>query len=238
MYKIGFQTSTHINLSLFDQLKFVNDNNIGHFDIFFDNFLPSRFNSKEKELIDSMLKKNISFSVHSPIDNYAYYHDFLDDLIDFTNNINAFSITFHFDKISFKTIEIILKKLKKNIKLSIENTIPDFSYLYSKNYLEFVEEINNNFDNIYLTFDAGHCFVNKYNPYDYLSHLIDNNMKISTFHFHNNNGDSDSHHELINGKIDFKNIVSLIKKLEYDIIIIIEHWYHNIESYKYLLEIF
>ncbi|HOJ64249.1 MAG TPA: sugar phosphate isomerase/epimerase [Spirochaetota bacterium] len=237
MYKIGFQTCKHIHLSFLDQFRYAEQNNVPHFDIFFDDFLPSRFSDNEISFIKEMIKKNISFSIHSPIDNYAYYHEFLDGVIDFTNEINAFSITFHFDKISFKTIEAILKRLNKNIKLSIENTIPDYSYLYSKNYLEFIKELNSHFKDIYLTFDAGHCFVNKYNPYDYLKYLIDSNIKISTFHFHNNNGDEDSHHYLKNGKIDFKGIASLIKNLNYDFVIIIEHWHYNLDSYNYLLEI-
>jgi len=237
MYKIGFQTCKHIHLSFLEQFKFAESNNISHFDIFFDGFLPSRFTKKDIDQINNMLKKDITFSVHTPIDNYAYYHDFLNSVINFSNKINAFSITFHFDKLSFKTIENILKKINNNVRLSIENTIPDFSHLYSKNYLEFIKEVKEKFNNIYLTFDVGHCFVNKYNPYDYLKYFIDNNIKISTFHFHNNDGDNDSHYEIRQGKINFKEIVSLIKNLTYDFVIIFEHWHHNLESYKYLTEL-
>lgn len=236
--RIGFQTCKYIRLSFLEQFKFAVKNNISHFDIFFDNFLPSRFTKEEIGYLHNMKEKNISFSVHTPIDNYAYYHEFLDSIIDFSNNIQAFSLTFHFDKLSFKTIEKILQKIDKKVKFSIENTIPDFSPLYSKNYLEFIKDVNSKFNNIYLTFDVAHCFVNKYNPYDYLKYLIESDIKISTFHFHNNNGDEDSHNEIKNGKINFKDIIPLIKCLTYDFVIILEHWHNNIISYNYLIELF
>ena len=63
--------------------------------------------------------------------------------------------------------------------------------------------------------DVGHAFINggMKNVENFINYF---NEKIIHFHIHDNHGSMDEHLSIGNGKIDYKKVVRLIKKINYD----------------------
>lgn len=229
---IAFQSSKYNGLSLTEEINFTLKNNLKHFDIFFDRFIPNDLTLAEFLFIQRIAKK-INFSIHAPIVNYKTFNDTLNDVIVFCNKIKPYSLTIHFNYLTNQTISEILKKLNSYTKLSIENTIPNLNQIYSIDYEQFIEEYLNN-KNIYLTFDIGHYFITNNNPNCFIQKYIN---KISTIHIHNNDGIHDTHSVLNNGKIKYISLLKKLKQLNYSGLFIIEHWNDNLVSANIIKQI-
>jgi sugar phosphate isomerase/epimerase len=228
--KIGFQSSRYNNLTLLEELNFTIENNLKIFDIFFDGFLPKDISAKELRKILNLVSEDFVFTVHFPIFDYSKYPKFLDGLIDFCISIKIKIATIHFDRLSFKILEKILKKIDNKFKISIENTIPDKNFIYNLNYIDFMKKIN--YNSVYSTFDVGHANITQNNLIEYLNIFKTDN--ISSFHIHDNSGNKDNHLNIGAGNIDFPSILSIIKEKFYDSILIIEHWDNNRLTFKEL----
>ena len=88
------------------------------------------------------------------------------------------------------------------------------------------------------TVDTGHSFVNGVSPDYYVTQLAKNGIKVSTVHLHDNDGNSDSHHPLGTGKIDFYKFFQELENTEQTPYFIIEHWNNFHLSIEYMKNLY
>ena len=231
--KIAFQTSKYNNTSLIEEVKTAKKNRLDYFDIFFDTWSPEDLTDCEKKYITTCKKEGMIFSIHLPIIDYSKVDENFKSYIEFINEIIPYSVTIHFNTLSYSTIEYFLASINSKVFFSIENTIPDKNFLYESDYLTFMKEVSSKY-NVYSTFDIGHCVVNKYDLIQYFNSIIDSDIRISTFHIHDNDGIQDMHKALGEGTISYKKLFNEYKKTNLDSLFIIEHWTNNCMSLQAL----
>jgi len=191
-------------------------------------FFPEKFSKEEREKIkECSREKRVELTLHAPEDisllqlqkevNRAGISR-LKEVIDFGYDIGATRMTMHIgpavcftltdrktylDEIYYeeyrKVLEENLKELvaysKNKIKLCIENS----GRFPVKLVQEVLEKLLMVEEDLFLTWDIGHSYENKYNEVEFFLKHVD---KIRTCHVHDNNGKSD--HQIIGeGNVDF-----------------------------------
>lgn len=208
-------------------------------------FFPEKFDKNERKKIKNYSSdKNIELTFHGPEDISLLQLqedvrkagiDRLKKVIDFGYDLGASRITLHigssvcftltnkkiyldevyyleYKKILKNNLEELISYSKDKIKLCIENS----GRFPKKLVQETLEELLKREENLFLTWDIGHSYENKYNEDEFfLKHV----NKIKTCHVHDNTGLSD--HEIIGkGKVDFPYYFNNMKNS--DVIYIIE----------------
>lgn len=208
-------------------------------------FFPEKFNKEERDKIRKYSKdKGVELTLHAPEDisllqlqkgiNEAGINR-LKEVMDFGYDIGATRMTMHIgpavcftltdrktylDELYYeeykKVLEENLKELvsysKNKIKLCVENS----GRFPVKLVQEVLDELLAVEEDLFLTWDIGHSYENKYNEVEFFLRHVD---RIRTCHVHDNNGKSD--HQIIGeGNVDFKWHFDKMK--DKDIVYIIE----------------
>ena len=225
-------------------------------------FFPEKFNKEKREEIKNYSKdRNIEITFHAPEDISLLQLQSeirkaginrIKEVIDFGYDVGATRLTMHIgpavcftltdkkvylDELYYNeyknVLEESLKELiqysKGKIKLCIENSgrFPEKLVQETLNKLLETEE------NLFLTWDIGHSYENKYNEVEFFLKHLD---KIRTCHVHDNNGVSD-HQVVGTGNVDFKYHFHNMKDSDIVYIIEVRPRHKAKESLPRLLEI-
>lgn len=120
------------------------------------------------------------------------------------------------EKILEKINKLVILGRKYNVDVVIENVGIKNNMVYSQ---EEYEEIilKNNYKSL---IDIGHAFVNSWDI-ELLIKKLKNN--ILGYHFHNNDGNFDQHQPISKGKINYFEILNLVKSYTPDAVIVLEY---------------
>nr|WP_272507439.1 sugar phosphate isomerase/epimerase family protein [Clostridium aestuarii] len=225
-------------------------------------FFPENFTMEDRKKIKGYKdSRRVELTFHAPedISLLQLHKDVreagikrMKEVIDFGYDIGASRITMHvgssvcftltdrktyMDELYYDKCKNILKESikelaeysKGKIKLCIENS----GRFPQKLVQEVLDEILDEEENLFLTWDIGHSYENKYNEVDFFLRHID---KIRTCHVHDNNGSSD-HQVIGTGRVDFKWHFNKMKDVDVVYIIEVRPREKAVESFKKLLEI-
>lgn len=208
-------------------------------------FFPEKFSSDERNKIKEYSKeKGVELTLHAPEDisllqlqegvNKAGINR-LKEVMDFGFHIGATRMTMHvgpavcftltdrktyLDEIYYEEYKVVLEKnlrelinySKGKIKLCVENS----GRFPVKLVQEVLDQLLLSEEDLFLTWDIGHSYGNKYNEAEFFTKHI---HKIRTCHVHDNNGKSD--HQIIGeGYVNFKEHFDKMKNV--DIVYIME----------------
>ncbi len=234
---ISFQTSAYDYLSFAQEISFAIEHNVPAFEIFFDGWMPNDITETERNLLKQAAANGMKFSVHSPLRNYLTEQDIKDimPVIKFCREWEACLMTVHFDRLSPEMIPVLHSALGE-VKLSIENTIPDENAVTGQKYPEFITEMSRLYP-IYATADIGHAVVNGYEPTTFLTTLLQNGVNIDCFHIHNNDGLHDQHRDITDGVIDYDKLLTFIFEHQIFAHFVTEHWGGNVKSADFFTQI-
>ncbi|ACV25311.1 sugar phosphate isomerase/epimerase family protein [Methanocaldococcus fervens] len=187
-----------------------------------------------KENVEITQSYNLKYTLHCPISdlNLSSYRerirkvslDFIKDVLESATKVNAKLLVLHPGYCVFKydyekSLSSLIKSLKElnniqeefGVQITIEN-MPSYDMFMFRNP---DKEIIENLDELKITFDIGHSFLNN-NIQDFLK-ISD---KIAHIHIHDNNGGFDEHLPIGKGKINFNNFnkdlknINVIKMIE------------------------
>lgn len=208
-------------------------------------FFPEKFTKEERQKVKEYKEaKGIELTLHAPEDISLLQLQKevrevgikrMKEVIDFGYDIGASRMTMHvgpavcftltdrkayMDELFYDEYKDILKSSLKElvdyskgkIKICVENS----GRFPKKLVQEVLEEILEQEKELYLTWDIGHSYENKYEEVEFFLKHID---KIRTCHLHDNNGKSD-HQVIGTGNIDFT--WHLDKMIGKDIVYVIE----------------
>lgn len=226
--KIGYAASV-FETNILDSLKYAKENGFNSVELNMNMicFFPEN-NKNIKEIIEFKEENNMTVSFHAPEDiSLINFHKIVNDagikrlkeIIDFANKLDVYSITIHTGSTPYftgvdknyyvqeqyeaearlllrKNILDLLDYNKENkVKLCIENS----GYFSEIIVQEVLQEIINEGHKLYLTYDIGHSYLNKYNEKEFFKKNI---SRIKTLHLHDY---KDKDHKIIGtGYIDFK----------------------------------
>ncbi|MBR6198995.1 MAG: sugar phosphate isomerase/epimerase [Spirochaetales bacterium] len=236
-YLISFQTSAYDYLRFSDEIRFAVYQKVPAFEIFFDGWMPDALNELDLALIHQAAHNGMKFSVHAPLRDYLTKAD-IDEImpvITFCRDVKAVLMTVHFDRLAPDMIPLLSSALGE-VKLSIENTIPDKNVTTGERYPEYMRQNTAKY-NIYATADIGHAVVNGYDPISFIGNLLKDNIPIDCFHIHNNDGQHDLHNDITSGVIDYDKVLSFIFDNEIDAHFVAEHWAGNVKSAQFFAQI-
>lgn len=208
-------------------------------------FFPENFDKNVRQKIKEYSKnKNVELTFHAPEDITLLQLqkgirkatlDRVKEVIDFGYDIGATRLTMHvggavcftltdrkvyMDELFYeeykRVLEDSLRELvnysRGKIKLCIENS----GRFPEKVVQETLDKVLMEDEDLFLTWDIGHSYTNKYNEVQFFLRHLD---RIRTCHLHDNNGKSD--HQIIGtGNVDF--IGHLEKMKNSDVVYIIE----------------
>ncbi len=236
-FLISFQTSAYDYLSFAQEITFAIEHNVPAFEIFFDGWMPNDITETERDLLKQAAANGMKFSVHSPLRDYLTEQDIKDimPVITFCREWKACLMTVHFDRLAPDIIPLLSSALG-DVKLSIENTIPDENVVTSEHYPEYMRKNIAKY-NIYATADIGHAVVNGYNPIEFVGNLLNDNIPIDCFHIHNNDGQHDLHNDITNGVIDYNKVLTFVFEHNIFAHFVTEHWGGNVKSAEYFSQI-
>lgn len=208
-------------------------------------FFPEKFDAEERKKIkEYSKKKEVEITFHAPEDISLLQLqkvireagiNRLKEVIDFGYDIGASRLTMHvggavcftltdrkvyMDELFYDEFKGVLKSSLKElidysrgkIKLCVENS----GRFPEKVVQETLDEILSKEKDLFLTWDIGHSYENKYNEVEFFLRHLD---RIRTCHVHDNNGKSD-HQVVGQGNVDFKWHFGKMK--DRDIVYIIE----------------
>lgn len=232
--------------SIYKTIDFAFENNMNAVEINLNVpvYFPENFSIEERSKIrDYAKEKGVILSMHAPEDITLLQLqksirratlDRLKEIIDFGIHIGGRALTLHvgpsvcftlvdrksymeeFHKEEYKEIlkESLLELVNhanSKLMICVENSGRFTENLIQETLQELLET-----STLYLTWDIGHSYENKYNEIEFFIKNID---KIKTCHVHDNNGKSD-HQIPGNGGVEFRKIFNLMK--DKDIVYIIE----------------
>lgn len=208
-------------------------------------YFPENFSLEDRKKVKEYAEnKNVLLTIHAPEDiTLLQLHknvrkagiSRLKEIINFGKDIGARSLTLHigpavtftlvdgksymdefykdeFKKILEDTLLQLIKEADGKIKIAVENSGRFPKKVVQETLQKFLDQNKD----IYLTWDIGHSYENKYNEVEFFIKNID---KIKTCHIHDNNGKSD-HQIPGEGNLDFNKHFNLMKNK--DIVYIIE----------------
>lgn len=225
-------------------------------------FFPEKFNKEERKKIKKYSNDmEVEITFHAPEDiSLLQPHEVvreaglkrIKEVMDFGDDIGATRMTMHvgpavcftltdrkayMDELFYDQFKEILKNSLKElveyskgkIKLCIENS----GRFPEKLVQETLDEMLLKEDDLFLTWDIGHSYENKYNEVEFFLRHLD---KIRTCHVHDNNGKSD-HQVVSEGNVDFKWHFNKMKNSEVVYIIEVRPRNKAVESLPKLIEI-
>ncbi|KAJ50765.1 sugar phosphate isomerase/epimerase [Clostridium tetanomorphum] len=232
--------------NIYKTIDFAKENNMNAVEINMNVpiYFPENFNKEERRKIKDYAETNgVKLTMHAPEDiTLLQLHssirkaglDRLKEIITFGIDIGVSRMTLHvgsavcFTLVDRKSYmeEFYEKEYKNILKESLQQLVHhtedklmicvENSGRFPKKIVQEVLEELLKTTNLYLTWDIGHSYENKYNEVEFFIRNID---KIRTCHIHDNNGKSD--HQIIGtGNLDFNKHFNLMKDKE--IIYIIE----------------
>jgi sugar phosphate isomerase/epimerase len=207
-------------------------------------FFPERFSAEERKKIKEYKEsKNVRVTLHGPEDITLLQLQKsirdaslarIKEVIDFGSDIGAECLTIHIGPaVCFTLIDrkaFLDELFKDEYKEVLVNSLKELAD-YAKEKMTlcvensgrfpevFVQEVLDELlysENLFLTWDIGHSYENKYNEVQFFERNID---KIKVSHVHDHNGKSD-HQILGEGNVDFKRHFDLMANK--DIIFILE----------------
>ena len=137
-------------------------------------------------------------------------------------------------QLNLKSVRALLDVARREgVAVAIENTPEPFPSLMKSvdDFHRFYEELE---DDIGMVLDVAHANLN-HQIQDFLEQFSN---KIVHMHVSDNDGDSDLHLGIGYGSIDWENVAKLVKKAEYDNLIMIESTEHVEESAQFLRRLF
>ena len=187
-------------------------------------------NVMENENIHIPELYNLKYTLHCPLSDLKLSSfrekirlttlSFVEDILKTANSVNGDIVVLHPGYCIFKydygkSLDSLIKSLydlnnlqkEYSIKITIENMPSYDMFMFRKPIYEIME----NLEDIGITFDMGHAFLNN-NIEEFLGGGII--KKIIHTHIHDNNGAFDEHLCIGKGKIPFKKYVREIKKIE------------------------
>ena len=246
MKRLGLQSSIYNGLQLKDEIYTAKHHNISTFDIFFDTWSPSDIPEETYRLISELKESNqLFFTIHLPINFFELSYPEQHSFYSFIEFLKPKTITVHYNTLSYDLLKDLVNiAFYNNSILSVENTIPNNHNIYGTDFLAFMIEAkkmleySDTKDAFGATVDTGHSFVNGISPDYYVTQLAKNGIKVSTVHLHDNDGNSDSHHPLGTGKIDFYKFFQELENTEQTPYFIIEHWNNFHLSIEYMKNLY
>ncbi|WP_243108572.1 sugar phosphate isomerase/epimerase family protein [Clostridium rectalis] len=259
--KIGYAASIGEN-NIYETIDFAKKNGMNAVELNLNVpiYFPENFTKLQREDIKNYAYKNgINITMHAPEDiSLLQLHDTLrnagikrlKEVIDFGIEIGATRMTMHIGSavcFTLVTRKSYMDEFYYNNYYSIlKNTLKDLvNYAQDKIMIcvensgrfpkKLVQEILNDLikeENLYLTWDIGHSYLNKYNEVEFFIKNID---RIKTCHIHDNNGVSD-HQIPGTGNIDFKKYFNLLANKDIIYIIEVRPRENAVESLKKLKE--
>ena len=181
----------------------------------------------KKENIQITQNYNLKYTIHCPLSdiNLSSHREivrkfslkFVEELLKVANKVNSNLIVLHPGHNIFKynnkeSLNSLINSLKQlnilqneyGVNLTIEN-MPSYSMFMFK---EPVSEIMDNLEDLGITFDIGHSFLN-----NNIDQFLNYSDKIKNIHIHDNNGEFDDHLCLGKGIIDFNKYKNKLKKI-------------------------
>ncbi|QEK11353.1 sugar phosphate isomerase/epimerase [Crassaminicella thermophila] len=260
--KIGYAASSG-EIDILDTLRYTKDHGFDCVELNMNMpiFFPENFTKEDREKIKGYKdENNIEITLHAPEDITLLQLqksirkatiDRLKEVIDFGYDIGASRMTMHIGSAVCFTLtdrksyldEFYCEEYKKVLK---ESLIDLMDYAKDKVMIcvensgrfpkmvvqETLEELLNE-GGLYLTWDIGHSYTNKYNEVEFFLKHVD---KIRTCHLHDNNGESD--HQIIgSGNVDFQWHIDKMKNSDVCYIIEVRPRENAVKSLKKLKEI-
>lgn len=222
-------------------------------------YFPENFSLEERKKIKQYAEsKNVLLTIHAPEDiTLLQLHKNvraagilrLKEIINFGKDIGARSLTLHvgstvtftlvdgksymdefyeddFKKILEDTLLELIKEADHKIKIAVENS----GRFPKKVFQETLQKLLDRNEDIYLTWDIGHSYENKYTEVEFFIKNID---KIRTCHIHDNNGKSD-HQIPGEGNLNFHKHFDLMKNKDIVYIIEVRPRENAVKSFKVL----
>ncbi len=246
MKTLGLQSSIYNGLQLKDEIYIAMTHNISTFDIFFDTWFPSDIPEETYKLLANLKETNgLTFTIHLPINFFELSYAEHQSFYEFIEFLKPKTITIHYNSLSYDLLkELVSIAHYNNSILSVENTIPNNHNIYGTDYLAFMIEAkkmleySDTKDAFGATVDTGHSFVNGISPDYYVTELVKNEINIATVHLHDNDGNSDAHHPLGTGRINFYKFFQELENTSQNPYLIIEHWNDFNVSIEYLKNLY
>ncbi|MBS7607332.1 sugar phosphate isomerase/epimerase [Candidatus Bathyarchaeota archaeon] len=139
-------------------------------------------------------------------------------------------------KINLKSTRELLKEARENgLRIAIENVPDPFPFLLKRaeEFKAFYESLGGDGVDLNMTFDVGHANIN-----GQIEEFIEKfRNKIVHTHFHDNNGDMDSHLGIGFGKINWPRIIEDLRRINYRGALVIESKSNIEESIQALKEL-
>ncbi|TCO74752.1 sugar phosphate isomerase/epimerase family protein [Marinisporobacter balticus] len=237
--KIGYAASSG-ETELFDTLKYTYDHGFDCVEININMpiFFPENFTKEDREKIRKYKEElAIEITMHAPEDMTLLQLqegirkasiDRLKEVIDFGVDIGASRMTMHvgsavcftltdrksyldedyceaYKKVLKKSLIELMNHAKDRIMICVENSGRFPKSVVQETLEELLKE-----EHLYLTWDIGHSYTNKYEEVTFFLKHID---KIKTCHLHDHNGESD--HQIIgSGNVDFNWHIDKMKSLD------------------------
>lgn len=260
--KIGYAASAG-EIDIFDTLKYTKDNGFDCVEININMpiFFPENFTKEDREKIKKYKDENgIEITMHAPEDitllqlqkNIRQASiDRLKEVIDFGYDIGASRMTMHigsavcftlidrksyldeaycdeYIKVLNDSLLDLMEYSKDKIMLCIEN-----SGRFPKKVVQETLDSLLKEEHLYLTWDIGHSYTNKYEEISFFLKHVD---KIKTCHLHDHNGESD--HQIIgSGNVDFPWHIDKMNKSDVYYIIEVRPRENAVKSLEKLREI-
>lgn len=254
----GFQSSKFNSLTLTQELDVAKENNADFFDLFFDDFLPTDLSETDYQSLNKWLI-NKPVTVHLPCNYNTLSSSVRLQLFEFIRTVKPKAVSVHYNIVLWEDlleISDVLTSIKKDnsgseqIKLCVENTIPDFHSTYSLSYINFLFKaakyfcVNqylpaNSKPELFAAIDTGHAKVNGYSPNAYVNTVIKTGTNIGILHLHDNDGKSDTHQcpgsiPLSANGTDFSAVFMSCISNRQNPLCVIEHWEKNTWGLEWL----
>ncbi|MFH0875754.1 MAG: sugar phosphate isomerase/epimerase family protein [archaeon] len=199
--------------------------------------INSKFLSDNKDTIKKILEDNV-ITCHLPMSEVnmsamdksirAYSIQELKDLIVFCESVNINTVVLHPGQ--FNDVHVLLKDYffkyfketaldlvsfskKHKIKLCFENLPKGNNFFTKIEDMKILADLGAN-----ICFDTGHAITNNIDPCEFIKKI-----KISHIHMQSNRlGDFDRHLPLGSGDLDYRQVIRLLKEINYDNYIIFE----------------
>lgn len=221
------------NDSAEDILKFLYENNIKNLEMFLEP-LDRDHHEKSLKILENYKFENISF--HGPYrladlskNNDKIWKDTLEsykisidivkkykgEFLVLHTNENICENTLNMKEIKERIHQIVDLGKRSGVNILVENVgIKNNMIFFQKEYTNFILE--NNYSAL---IDIGHAYLNNWDIKTLLKDLKNN---IKAFHFHNNDGNSDLHKPILNGKINYLILLEYCSLFNIDANIVLE----------------
>jgi sugar phosphate isomerase/epimerase len=166
-----------------------------------------------RHAIMKRLKKSIELSAQLNPDYWVFHPGIQSAVSDALPNLDW--------KINLESTRELLREARKHgLRITIENVPEPFPFLMKKvnEFERFYEDLEDDGLDLGITFDVGHANING-QINEFIERFRD---KIIHVHLHDNNGDVDSHLGIGCGSINWTEVISALKNINYKGALVIE----------------